>query len=174
MESVALLSYTNWKLNMRRRELIKPDLNRPIPVVQGRYYTFHKIVSGWLLQTSQGYVWGKKGGTTNAQGFLTCPQSGVCTLSMEEICKVQAMWSEHGSVRKFWPPQPRHFDTKHLWEKNHNHKQQNSIHVAAPPCKQASKFGPRDEFSAIVDTDLISHLVLNFKAGPYRELEISH
>ena len=30
MESVALLSDTNWKLNMRRRELLKPDLNPPI------------------------------------------------------------------------------------------------------------------------------------------------
>ena len=29
MDSVALLSNTNWKLNMRRRELIKPDLNSP-------------------------------------------------------------------------------------------------------------------------------------------------
>lgn len=30
MESVALLGDTNWKLNMRCRELIKPDLNPPI------------------------------------------------------------------------------------------------------------------------------------------------
>ena len=38
MDSVALLSNTNWKLNMRRRELIKPDLNSPLyTVVQGRY-----------------------------------------------------------------------------------------------------------------------------------------
>ena len=29
MDSVALLSNTNWKLNMRRRELIKSDQNPP-------------------------------------------------------------------------------------------------------------------------------------------------
>ena len=27
MDSIAILSHTNWKLNMKRRELIKPDLN---------------------------------------------------------------------------------------------------------------------------------------------------
>jgi hypothetical protein len=30
MDSVALLGNANWKLNMKRRELIKPDLNPPI------------------------------------------------------------------------------------------------------------------------------------------------
>lgn len=29
MDSVALLGNANWKLNMKRRELIKPDLNSP-------------------------------------------------------------------------------------------------------------------------------------------------
>ena len=29
MDSIAILSHTNWKLNMKRRELIKPDLNPP-------------------------------------------------------------------------------------------------------------------------------------------------
>ena len=29
MDSAALLGNTNWKLNMKRRELIKPDLNPP-------------------------------------------------------------------------------------------------------------------------------------------------
>ena len=27
MDSIAILSHANWKLNMKRRELIKPDLN---------------------------------------------------------------------------------------------------------------------------------------------------
>ena len=29
MDSVAMLGNTNWKLNMKRRELIKPELNPP-------------------------------------------------------------------------------------------------------------------------------------------------
>jgi NAD-dependent SIR2 family protein deacetylase len=29
MDSIAILSHANWKLNMKRRELIKPDLNPP-------------------------------------------------------------------------------------------------------------------------------------------------
>ena len=29
MDSIAILSHTNWKINMKRRELIKPDLNPP-------------------------------------------------------------------------------------------------------------------------------------------------
>ncbi len=29
MDSIAILSHANWKLNMTRRELIKPDVNPP-------------------------------------------------------------------------------------------------------------------------------------------------
>ena len=29
MDSIALFGYANWKLNMKRREIIKPDLNPP-------------------------------------------------------------------------------------------------------------------------------------------------
>jgi NAD-dependent SIR2 family protein deacetylase len=29
MDSIVILSHANWKLNMKRRELIKPDLNSP-------------------------------------------------------------------------------------------------------------------------------------------------
>ena len=29
MDSIALFGHANWKLNMKRRELIKPDLNPP-------------------------------------------------------------------------------------------------------------------------------------------------
>ena len=59
----------------------------------------------------------------------------------------------------------RPFDNEHLQEKDRSHKQQNSIDVVEPPCKQVTKFAQADEFSAIVDIDLLSHLVLKFKAG---------
>ena len=39
------------------------------------------------------------------------------------------------------------------------------MNVVGPPCKRVSQLGQADEFSAIVDTDFSSHLVLNFKAG---------
>lgn len=41
--------------------------------------------------------------------------------------------------------------------KRHSHKQQNSINVVEPPCKQVSKFGQADELTAIVDTDFLCH-----------------
>ena len=42
-------------------------------------------------------------------------------------------------------------------EKSHSHKQQNSINVVEPRCKQVTKFGQADELSAIVDTDSLCH-----------------
>ena len=48
------------------------------------------------------YVRAKKGRTTNVEGSLADPQSGLCSLSTEEICKVQAIYGrEDGSVSTF-------------------------------------------------------------------------
>ena len=169
MESVALLSDTNWKLNMRRRELIKPDLNPPIHGCARKILHLPQNCFGMTSPNISRICLRQKRWDNKCTRLPHMPTIGALhTLNggdLQGSSHVIGAWfcSQILTSPAFFGARP--FDTKHLWEKNHNHKQQNSIHVAAPPCKQASKFGPRDEFSAIVDTELISHLVLNFKAG---------
>ena len=84
MDSGALLSNTNCKLNMRRRKLMEPHLNPPYTRL---FKEDIKPSRKYLKDISEA----KESGTINAEGSLACPQSRLCALSKEKICEVQAI-----------------------------------------------------------------------------------
>ena len=68
MDNIALFGHANWKLNMKRWELIKPDLNPPYKrLCKEEKKTLNKAVWRRFIQTPKRNVRRKTYRTTNAE-----------------------------------------------------------------------------------------------------------
>ena len=107
MDSVALLSNTNWKLNMRCRELIKPDLNslytrlckediKPSTKLFGDDFSKH------LKDMSKA----KKAGQQMQKAPSKARNQGSAHSQWRRFARFKPYDREHGTVSKFSPRQP--------------------------------------------------------------------
>ena len=107
MDSVALLSNTNWKLNMRRRELIKPDLNSPYTRlckedIKPSTKLFGDDLSKHLKDMSEA----KKAGQQMQKAPSHAPNRGPAHSQRRRFARFKPYDREHGSASKFPPRQP--------------------------------------------------------------------
>ena len=107
MDSVALLSNTNWKLNMRRRELIKPDLNSPYTRlckedIKPSTKLFGDDLSKHLKDMSEA----KKAGQQMQRAPSHAHNRGSAHSQRRRFARFKPYDREHGSVSKFSHRQP--------------------------------------------------------------------
>ena len=108
MDSVALLGNTNWKLNMKRRELIKPDLNPPYTRlckedIKPSTKLFGDDLSKHLKDMSEA----KKAGQQMQKASSHALNRGSAHSQRRKFARFKPYDREHGSGSKF--PNRQHF-----------------------------------------------------------------
>ena len=86
MDSVAMLGNTNWKLNMKRRELIKPELNPPYTrLCKEDIAVSTKLFGDDLPKHLKDMSEAKKSRTADAKTLFQQFQSGCSALAKKEF-----------------------------------------------------------------------------------------
>ena len=107
MDSIALLSNTNWKLNMRRRELIKPDLNSPYTrLCKEEIKPSTKLFGDDLSKHLKDMSEPKKAGQKMHKAPSHAHNRGSAHSQLRRFARFKPYDREHGSVSKFSHRQP--------------------------------------------------------------------
>ena len=85
MDSVAMLGNTNWKLNMKQRELIKPELNPPYTRLCKEDITLSTKLFGDDLTKHLKDVRSQKSRAADAKALSQQLQPGCSALSKKEF-----------------------------------------------------------------------------------------